>query len=243
MCEKHSHFRICCFFAATSIFEASSTVMATTLCSTRIGLIGQAREHTQGIWLCFLFLSMNFHTNRHTAEQGQQSLTKSSQINLICIYIYHKSQIYLKGIHNLYSKRPPLSLDTQLRWGTTPINGQHGKNLRKNSLICPFLKRASVLWFLSSFLLIWTPRYLYPTSSFPLPEWQPRQGASCSSGSPPQAYWFWWYWASDDCRCTMWRSSLSVLCENSLEVKTAWFPLEMINWYRTYPYSDNFHFA
>ncbi len=30
--------------------------------------------------------------------------------------------------------------------------------LRKNSLLCPFLKRALVLWDQSSFLLIWTPR-------------------------------------------------------------------------------------
>ena len=29
---------------------------------------------------------------------------------------------------------------------------------------------------------------------------------------PPQVHWFCWYWASGMCWCTMWWSSLSVLC-------------------------------
>ncbi len=45
-------------------------------------------------------------------------------------------------------------------------------------------------------------------SPLPLPGWQPGQEASWSSGSPPQAHWFCWYWSSGDCRCTMWWGSL-----------------------------------
>lgn len=52
-------FRICCLFAATSIFEALSTVMATALCSLRISFIGQAWEHTKKFGSDFLIVSLN----------------------------------------------------------------------------------------------------------------------------------------------------------------------------------------
>lgn len=98
---EHPCFRICSFLAATSIFETLSTVMAATLCSISLTDQVSKDQHARNLTL-FLFLLMNSHTNRHTE---QQRWTKSNHWFLFI----HRSQI--KGLHNLYSKWRPLSLN------------------------------------------------------------------------------------------------------------------------------------
>ncbi len=59
MCVKHPHCRVCCFFAATSIFEAIH-------CQKQFS---QVCEHMRWNWQCFP-LKLN---TRHTAEQNEKS--------------------------------------------------------------------------------------------------------------------------------------------------------------------------
>ncbi len=109
--------------------------------------------------------------------KGQRSTSLCSRIRTTKLKIKSSNQKFASRGFTICTWN---DTDPPLGWGTTPINGQNGRNLRKNSLLCPFLKRASVLWVQSSFLLIWTPRYLYESTLFTYSPWM-----TARTGGPP----------------------------------------------------------
>ncbi len=95
------------------------------------------------------------------------------------------------GLHILFRKRHPLSLDPPLRWGTLPLMGKMEETSGRTVWSVPFW-RGLQCWVQSPVFCWFGPQgtCVSPPSSLPLPGWQPGQGASCSSGSSPLAHWF-----------------------------------------------------
>ncbi len=104
MCVKHPHFRISSFSAAISMFEALSAVMATT------GVLSESALLAKPMWT----YTRSLHSNRHTAEQRHQSLTKSSQISFI-YWLSWTPKVWVHPLHFLslddnQDRRPPVPL-------------------------------------------------------------------------------------------------------------------------------------
>ena len=92
MTAKNPCLTFCSIFAASSICEAPSTVMATTLCSIRI----------------------HFWAKNVNIYKGFDFFTCSTQINYNSKYLYFNSQLCLGKFNNLYSYLTLISDEWQL---------------------------------------------------------------------------------------------------------------------------------
>lgn len=98
-CVRLPGFSICCFPAGTSIFDASSTVSASTSRSVGISFIGRTCEHIQGIWQFFsqwTCTSIDIQQNRNNNIEQVISnqfciLSLFSQNSLLCLFLRRDS--------------------------------------------------------------------------------------------------------------------------------------------------------